>query len=225
MVAELKILLSVEEDLSDLEELRALIKKIKAAVRKGREKEGDDEQPRSETPQTAEYSEVNAVGGFGGKNTGKPDPSDAEQEFKNWSERFTTYMANAGDKVWRKILKALQVMGDDGESLDDVNDVKQVLKQVGVGQQLVEELEGALYDQLTQYTKGELLADIQIAGLGMSFECYRKAVAQGKKKTAENVHRARNRVSRPEIAESLEDMEARYKQWKIYRAFERYRRI
>ena len=30
----------------------------------------------------------------------------------------------------------------------------------------------------------------------------------------ENVHRARNRVSRPEIAESPEDMEARYKQWK-----------
>ena len=48
----------------------------------------------------------------------------------------------------------------------------------------------------------------------MSFESYRKAFAQGKKKTAENVHRARNRVSRPEIAESLENMEARYKQWK-----------
>ena len=47
MVAELKILLSVEEDLSDLEELRALIKKIKAVVWKGREKEVNDEQPRS----------------------------------------------------------------------------------------------------------------------------------------------------------------------------------
>ena len=42
MVAELKILLSVEEDLSDLEELRALITKIKAVVWKGREKEVDD---------------------------------------------------------------------------------------------------------------------------------------------------------------------------------------
>ena len=49
MVAELKILLSVEEDLSDLEELRALIKKFKAVVGKGREKEVDDEQPHSET--------------------------------------------------------------------------------------------------------------------------------------------------------------------------------
>ena len=105
-------------------------------------------------------------------------------------------------------------MGDDDDSLDDVNDVKQVLKQVGVGQQLIEDLQDALYDQLTQYTKGELLADIQIAGPGMSFESYRKVFAQGKKKTAENVHWARNRVSKPEIAESLEDMEARCKQWK-----------
>ena len=45
MVAELKILLSVEEDLSDLEELRALIKKIKRVVWKGREKGVDDGQP------------------------------------------------------------------------------------------------------------------------------------------------------------------------------------
>ena len=167
MVAELKILLSVEEDLSDLEELRALIKKIKAVVWKGREKEVDDEQPRLESPQTAEYSEVNAVGGLGGKNTGKSDPSDGdtEQEFKNWSERFTTYMANAGDKVWLKILKALQVMGDDDDSLDDVNDVKQVLKQVGVGQQLVEELQDALYHQLTQYTKANCWQTSKLQGL------------------------------------------------------------
>ena len=83
MVAELKILLSVGGDLSDMEALRALIKKIKAVVCKGREKEVDDEQSRSESPQTAEYSEVNAVGGFGGKNTGKPDPcyGYTEQEF------------------------------------------------------------------------------------------------------------------------------------------------
>ena len=87
-------------------------------------------------------------------------------------------------------------MGDDDDSLDDVNDVKQVLKQVGVG------LQDALYDQLTPYTKGELLADIQIAGPGMSFESCRKGFVQGKKKTAENVHKARNRGSRPESSRS-----------------------
>ena len=54
--------------------MRALIKKIKAVVWTGREKEVDDEQPRSESLQTAEHSEVNSDGGFGRKNTGKPDP-------------------------------------------------------------------------------------------------------------------------------------------------------
>ena len=34
-------------------------------------------------------------------------------------------------------------------------------------------------------------------------ESYRRAYGQGRKKTAENVHRARNRVTRPEIAESM----------------------
>ena len=92
------------------------------------ENEVDHEQPRSESPQTAEYSEVNAVGGFGGKNTSKPDPwdGDTDQEFKIGPNASRGYMANAGDKVWRKILKALQVMRDDDDSLDDVNDVKQV---------------------------------------------------------------------------------------------------
>ena len=152
MIAELMILVSVEEDLSDLEELWALIKKIIALVWKGRVKEVDDEHSHSESPQTAEYSEVNVVGGFGGKNTGKPVPwdGDTEQEFKNWSERLTTYMANTGDKVWRKILEALQVIGDDYDSSDDVNHVKQASKHVGVGQQLVE----ALYDQVNQLHKG-----------------------------------------------------------------------
>ena len=36
----------------------------------------------------------------------------------------------------------------------------------------------------------------------------------GKKKTAENVHRARNRVTRPEIAETMGQLEERYRSWK-----------
>ncbi len=49
-----------------------------------------------------------------------------------------------------------------------------------------------MYDQLTQHGKVELLADIRMAGAANSMESYRKAHAYGKKKTAENVHRARN---------------------------------
>ena len=39
-------------------------------------------------------------------------------------------------------------------------------------------------------------------------------MAYGKKKTAENVHRARNRVTRPEIAETMGRLEERYRSWK-----------
>ena len=53
-----------------------------------------------------------------------------------------------------------------------------------------------------------------MAGPRTSFESYRKAFNHGKKKTAENVHRARNRVTRPDIAESLPQLEEKYKRWK-----------
>ena len=71
-----------------------------------------------------------------------------------------------------------------------------------------------LYDQVTQYTKKELLAVVQMGGPEQSLESLRKAMAYGKKKTAENVHRARNRVTRPEIAETIGQLEERYRSWK-----------
>ena len=39
-------------------------------------------------------------------------------------------------------------------------------------------------------------------------------MACGKKKTAENVHRARNLVTRPEITETMSQLEERYRSWK-----------
>ena len=42
-------------------------------------------------------------------------------------------------------------------------------------------------------TRKELLADAQMGGCQKSLESLRKVMAYGKKKTAENVHRARNR--------------------------------
>ena len=76
---------------------------------------------------------------------------------------------------------------------------------------LSDEMQDMLYDQLTQYTKKELLADVQMGGPEQSLESLRKAMAYGKKKTAENVHHARNRVTRPEIAETLGQLEERYR--------------
>ena len=42
----------------------------------------------------------------------------------------------------------------------------------------------------------------------------RKGIAYGTKKTAENVHRARNRVTRPEMAEAMDQLEERNRSWK-----------
>ena len=108
------------------------------------------------------------------------------------------------------------------EHEEDVNDM---LDEIDVDPEMADELQESMYDQLTQYTTGELKADIQMAGPSMSFESYRRAYHYGKKKTAENVHRARNRVSRPEIAETMDDMEEKYNKWKKDSIPQRYRCI
>ena len=58
------------------------------------------------------------------------------------------------------------------------------------------------------------MADIQINGISQIFESYRRAIVYGKKKTAENAHRARNRVARPEVAGNITQLEVKYKRWK-----------
>ena len=66
-----------------------------------------------------------------------------------------------------------------------------------------------LFDQLTQYTKKELVAEVQMGAWSLCGRRWRTA-----RKTAENVHRARNRVTRPEIAKSMGQLEERYRSWK-----------
>ena len=63
------------------------------------------------------------------------------------------------DKVWRKILQALQVMEDDDSS--DGAGVEAGPSRTTIGRRT----QDALYNQLTQHTKSELLAHIQIVGL------------------------------------------------------------
>ena len=115
-------------------------------------------------------------------------------------------MAAAGDKAWRTILKEIQNVHED-EDLETPSKVKKLLSKIKIRPDLEEELQDTLYDQLTQFAKDELLSDLQIGGPSQSFESYRRAYNHGKKKTAENVHRAQNRVTRPEIAENMMQME------------------
>ena len=74
---------------------------------------------------------------------------------------------------------------------------------LNINPDLSDEMQDMLHDQLTQCTTKELLADVQMGGPEQSLESLRKAMAYGKKKTAKNVHCAQNRVTRPEIAESM----------------------
>ena len=87
-------------------------------------------------------------------------------------------MSNAGDKIWRNILKKIQSLSNDAD-LEDENKVNILLKSIGINPMVAEGLQESLYDQLVQRTEGELLSDVQIAGPCLSFDSYRKAYHAG----------------------------------------------
>ena len=145
---------------------------------------------------------VNKVTAFKDKSLCKPEPWDGEDEsqYKAWSERLTSYMAGAGDKVWKKIIRHIGELPEE-ECLETDEEISSMLMMININPDFKEDLQDMLYDQLTQYTVKELLADVQMGGPGQSMEVLRKAMVHGKKKMAENVHKARN--TRPDIAENL----------------------
>ena len=103
------------------------------------------------------------------------------------------YMSTAGDKIWRNILKKIQSLSNDAD-LDDEKKVNTLLKSIGINPMVAEELQESLYDQLVQYRRRavERCTDRRPC---LSFNSYREAYHVGKKKTAENTHRARNSKS------------------------------
>ena len=211
MVAELVTLPDMEEvDLMETDRMRTLVKQLIEKITQNEKAAEAQEEAKFD-----DSGQQNKVNGFRDKNISKPDPWDGEDEagFKTWSERLTVHMAGAGDKVWKKIIKYVNEM-DEEESLENEEEVDDMLEALKVNTDLKDDLQDMLYDQLTQYTKKELLSDIQMAGPSQCFESLRKAMAYGKKKTAENIHRARNRVTRPEIAENMTQLEERYRSWK-----------
>ena len=202
----------VDIDLLEAADLRALVKKCIGFINKEETAPGE---VQAEEDEEGYEVLIKTFEGFGAKNVGKPIAWDGEDEehFKNWQGKLTTFMATAGDKSWKTILVNIQNLKEDFY-FDTIIDVKAKLKNWKVNPDLAEDLLDSLYDQLTQYTTGELLADSRTAGPEQSFESYRKAFAYGKKKTAENIHRARNRVTRPQIAEKMEHLEEKFKLWK-----------
>lgn len=52
---------------------------------------------------------------------------------------------------------------DEDDGLEMNEEVEEMLKPVNINPELWEDFQGMLYDQLTQYTKKELLSDVQMA--------------------------------------------------------------
>ena len=216
-----------EEDIvDDIGELRTMIKTLREQVKELKDKEDKHDKEGNKDVNT-NNKHVNmsntyddhgiqpSLRNFDAKSVCKPVPwnGEDEAEFKMWKERLATYMSSAGDKAWRSIFKFINDM-DESEDLDDATKVNTMLIELKISMDLRSDLQDMLYDQLNQYTKGDLLSDIQMNGISQVFESYRKATVYGKKKTAENVHRARNRVTRPEVAGSLSSLETKHRNWK-----------
>ena len=164
MVAEQKKILGTlnpeDVDIMDVDETQKLLKKIILKMRGA-------EEPTVPEPGEADDDKdfIQAISNFGGKHTSEPSPwnGDDERAFKSWTDKFTMYMSNAGDEIWRNILKKIQSLSNDAD-LEDEKKVNTLLKSIGINPTVAEELQESLYDQLVQYTEGELLSDVQIAG-------------------------------------------------------------
>ena len=180
MVAELKKILGTlnpeDVDIMDADEMQRLLKKIIFNRRCA-------EEPAVPEPGEADDAEdlIQAISNFGGKHTSKPSPWNGEDEkaFKSWTEKFTMYMSNAGDKIWRNILEKIQSLSNDAD-LEDEKKVNTLLKSIGINPMVAEELQESLYDQLVQYTEGELFSDVQIARPMPQFQQLQEGLPRGK---------------------------------------------
>ena len=127
----------------DVDEMQKLLKKIILNMRGAEEpavpEPGEDDDDKDL---------IQAISNFGGKHTSKPSPWNGEDEkaFKSWTEKFTMYMSNACDKIWRNILKKIQSLSNDAD-LEDENKVNTLLKPIGINPTVAEELQESLYDQ------------------------------------------------------------------------------
>ena len=70
--------------------------------------------PVPPSPRLTGKSEKNTLSGFNSKDGGKPTPWDGEneEEYKSWDDQFLAYMACAGDKMWKDILKKIKEPGE-----------------------------------------------------------------------------------------------------------------
>ena len=83
------------------------------------------------------------------------------------TRRATAHMGGAGDKVCKKVIKHIEEMDED-DNLEAEEDIENMMIDLKINPDLADEMQDMLYDQLTQHTRKELLADVQMGGLEQS---------------------------------------------------------
>ena len=117
MVAKQVEILELEDvDLMEIGQLKTLIKDLIQRLKlQARSDNADTENDEEVAPKKDREGMKTFMSGFGDKNIGKPEPWDCEDEavFKTWFEKLSAHMSEAGDKVWKKVIKHIGEMDED----------------------------------------------------------------------------------------------------------------
>ena len=104
----------VDVDLMDQDDVKRLLKACMDYI-KNKDEAKEDEQRDDGDGQGRDGGWTKNIANFGSKNVGKPSVWDGENEetFKIWHEELTKFMATAGDKIWKDIIKHIQHLSED----------------------------------------------------------------------------------------------------------------
>ena len=85
------------------------------------------------------------ISGFRDKNIGKREPWDGEDEavFKTWLEKLSAHMAEAGGKVWKKVIKHIGEMDED-DNLEAEEDVENMMIDLKINPDFADEMQDML---------------------------------------------------------------------------------
>ena len=76
-------------------------------------------------------------------------------------EKLSAHIAGVGDKVCKKVIKHIGEMDED-DNLEAEEGVENMMTDLKINPDLSDEMQDMLYDKLTQYTKKDIFADVQV---------------------------------------------------------------
>ena len=213
MVAKLKKILGTvnPEDVNivdvDVDEMQELLKKIIMNIRGAEE---------AAVPEPGEADDdkdlIQAISMFGGKHTIKPSPCNGEDEkaFKSWTEKFTMYMSNANDKIWRSILKKIQSLSNDA----DLEDEKKASSSPLASTRGCRGGSGEHVRPVGPVHRRRAVERCTYRSQARASVWLQEGSPRGKEEDCREIHRARTRLSRSAITENMDVLEGKFKKLK-----------